>query len=189
MGPSGSRVGVTYNKATPRVGATFDLVPGVALFAGYATGFRGATDFVPIPGQAVLPETSSNVEAGLKVAQADVHVWGTIAAFEQKRRNVPTQDPNNPFFSFQAGEQRARGVEADLTWEPVPAVSILANYAYTEAEVTQDANPQLVGQGLARVPKNSGRIASSLPGVEWGRQGSVVRGGCHRVEFTRGHLA
>ena len=153
-------VDVTYNKLTPRVGATFDLIPGVALFSGYATGFRGATDFVPIPGQAVSPETSSNIEGGLKFAQTDVHVWGTLAAFQQKRQNVPTQDPNNPFFSFQAGEQRARGAEADLTWEPVRAVSILVNYAYTEAQVTKDANPQLVGQGLARVPKNSGRIAA-----------------------------
>ena len=153
-------IDTTYNKFTPRIGATFDLVSGVALFAGYATGFRGATDFVPIPGQAVLPETSNNIEGGLKFAQTDVHVWGTIAAFQQKRQNVPTQDPNNPFFSFQAGEQRARGVEADLTWEPVRAVSILANYAYTKAQVTKDADAQLVGQGLTRVPKNSGRVAA-----------------------------
>ncbi len=149
----------TYNRVTPRVGATFDVAPGAALFAGYATGFRGAIQFTAAPGQAVRPETSSNVEGGLKLALADAHLWGTIAAFQEKRRNVATQDPNNPFVSIQTGEQRTRGIEADLTWEPIPALSILANYAYTEAKVTKDMVIP-VGDTLARVPKHSGRIAA-----------------------------
>ena len=50
-------------------------------------------------------------------------------------------------------------MEADLSWEPTPAFSLLANYAYTDAEVTKD-NSIPVGDRLARVPKNSGRVAA-----------------------------
>lgn len=151
----------TYNRVNPRVGATLDLAPGVALFAGYATGFRGAILFTAAPGQTVKPETSSNFEGGLKLALTQAHLWGTVAAFQLKRRNVATQDPDPAHFghSIQTGEQRARGVEVDLTWEPVRALSILANYAYTEPEVTRDTVIS-IGETLARVPKHSGRIAA-----------------------------
>ena len=147
----------TYNRLTPRVGATFDVAPGVALFAGYATGFRGAVNFVGV--EPPRPETSRSFEAGLKLALTEAHLSGTIAAFELTRRNVTTADPNNPFFSIQTGEQRARGVEADLTWEPTRAFSLLANYAHTNAEVTQDTTIP-VGDRLPRVPRNSGRLAA-----------------------------
>ncbi len=147
----------SYTRLTPRVGATFDLVHGVALYATYATGFRGAVNFIGL--KPPKPETSRNVEIGLKFALARSGLSGTIAAFEQTRRNVATADPNNPFFSIQGGEQRARGVEGDLIWEPVSAFSLIANYAYTDAEVTQDTTFQ-VGDKLPRVPRNSGRVAA-----------------------------
>lgn len=78
--------------------------------------------------------------------------------FEQTRDNVATADPANPLVSIQTGQQRARGFEADMTWEPVRALSLLANYAYTQAVVTQD-NTIPVGDTLARVPRHSGRLA------------------------------
>jgi iron complex outermembrane receptor protein len=149
----------TYRRVNPRVGATFDLVPGAALFVGYATGFRGAIQFSALPGQAVKPETSRSVEGGLKLALTEAHVWGTLAAFELTRRNVSTVDPDNPLFSIQTGEQRSRGFETDITWEPIRALSILANYAYTKAEVAEDTVIP-VGEKLPRVPKQSGRIAA-----------------------------
>lgn len=152
---------VTYNRVNPRVGATFDLARGAALFAGYATGFRGAIQLVAAPNYPIKPETSRSLEGGLKLALTHAHLWGTIAVYELKRRNVPTADPNpaNFGYSIQTGEQRSRGFEADITWEPNRALSILANYAYTKAEVTQDEVIP-VGSRLARVPRHSGRIAA-----------------------------
>ena len=46
-----------------------------------------------------------------------------------------------------------------MVWEPIPALSLLANYAYTQAEVTDD-NSILVGDGLPRVSRHSGRLAA-----------------------------
>ncbi|MCP4024896.1 MAG: TonB-dependent receptor [Sphingomonas sp.] len=36
----------TYTHLSPRIGATFDVVKGVALFAGYATAFRAPFGFI-----------------------------------------------------------------------------------------------------------------------------------------------
>ena len=147
----------TYSHVSPRIGVTLDVLPGVAAYAGYATAFRAAFEFVGM--KAPKPETSENVEAGLKLALKSFGLSGTLAAFQQTHDNVATPDPSNPFLSVQTGQQRARGVEADFICEPTPAVSLLVNYAYTDAVVTKD-NAIPLGQRLARSPKNSGRIAA-----------------------------
>jgi len=153
----GQSLNVDYVRWTPRLGATFDVTHGVALYAAYATGFRGAVNFIGL--NPPKPETSRNAEGGLKLALLRFGLSGTIAAFQQTRRNVTTTDPNNPLYSIQTGEQRARGVEADMLWEPMSASSLLANYAYTGAEVTQDTIIP-IGDKLPRVPRHSGRIAA-----------------------------
>jgi iron complex outermembrane receptor protein len=151
----------TYHKLSPRIGATLDVADGVALFAGYATGFRAAVNFIGAPGAPPpKPESSRSVEGGVKLGIKRFGLSGTIAAFDLTRRNVATANPASPFTSIQTGEQRSRGVEADLVWEPTPAISILANYAYTDAKVTEDTFTANIGAWLARVPRNSGRIAA-----------------------------
>jgi iron complex outermembrane recepter protein len=147
----------TYNHISPRIGATVDIAPGVAVYAGYATAFRAAFEFVGLA--APKPETSSNIEAGLKVALKRAGLTGTVSIFQQTRDNVATPDPSNPFLSVQTGQQRARGLEADFIWEPTPALSLLANYAYTNTQVTKD-NSIPIGEALARVPRDSGRVAA-----------------------------
>ena len=146
----------TYNHASGRVGANFRVANGVAIYAAYATAFRGA--FGLVVQQAPKPETSKNVEGGLKLALARARLAGTVAIVNQTRDNVATPDPINLLYSVQTGQQRARGAEADLTWEPLRAFSLLANYVYTQATVTQD-NSIPVGDFVPRVPRNSGRIA------------------------------
>jgi iron complex outermembrane receptor protein len=148
----------TYNRFIPRVGATLDIAQGVALFAGYATGFRGAVTFNPPPGGVVKPETSISYEVGLKFALNEAHLFGSLAVYELKRRNVPVAVPGQPGVSNQTGEQRSRGIEADATWEPTRTLSVLANYAYTDAIVSDDTTIP-VGSELQRVPKNMGRVA------------------------------
>ncbi|WP_448664106.1 TonB-dependent siderophore receptor [Sphingomonas sp. CJ20] len=144
----------TYTHVSPRFGATFDVVPGLALFAGYATAFRAPFGFIGLA--APEPETSSNIEGGVKLALPKTGLSGTVALFRQTHDNVAVSDPANVGFYIQSGRQRARGVEVDLVWEPSPAFSLLANYAYTDTR-DDGAAP---GDRLARVPESSGRLAA-----------------------------
>jgi iron complex outermembrane receptor protein len=145
-----------YRKLNPRLGATLKLADGMALFGGWATGFRGTTNFFGL--QAAVPETSRSFEAGVKFDAKSIGLSGSIAAYDLKRSNVPTADPANPFLQIQTGEQLAQGIEADLIWEPSPAWSVIANYGFTDARVTQDTN-FIAGARLARAPRHAGRLA------------------------------
>ncbi|HTU09749.1 MAG TPA: TonB-dependent receptor [Allosphingosinicella sp.] len=155
-------VGVTTDdvdhRVTPRVGATFRLVPGLSLFAGYSEGFQGvvAGGFYSI---APVPETSQSWEAGFKFTAPIRGLTGTAALYRLTRQNVLTADSAIPFAYIQAGEQRAQGVELDLIYEPNPAFSLLFNYAYTDAEISKD-NVLPVGDQLRAVPRHSGRLAA-----------------------------
>ncbi len=146
----------TYHRLTPRMGATVDLTRTLAAFAGYAEGFRAPTGFYGAAPPKL--ETSKAWEAGLKRADRGRGLSGTLALYQIMRRNVSTDDPDDLFNTIQTGAQRARGIEADLIWEPSPALSVLFSYAYTHARVTEDTDiPE--GDRLPRAPDHSGRLA------------------------------
>jgi len=147
----------TYDKITPRVGVTAEVAEGVSLFAGYAEGFQGVVGGA-FYGFTPEPETSQAWEGGLKLAQPVPGLSGTVALYRITRQNVLVSVPNTFFYS-QAGEQRSQGVELDLVYEPTPAFSLLANYAFTDAEVTKDTTIP-VGSRLRVVPRHSGRLAA-----------------------------
>lgn len=150
-----SNIGVandaTYSRLSPRIGATYDLTSGIAIYAGYATAFRAPFGFIGL--ERAEPETSENSEIGVKLSLPEAGISGTIAAFEQKREKVSLSDTNNIGFFIQSGEQRAKGIELDVVWEPSPAFSLLANYAFTDTRGDGSDN-------LTRVPENSGRLAA-----------------------------
>lgn len=79
--------------------------------------------------------------------------------YQITRQNAKTADPVISFASIQTGEQRAHGIELDLLYELTANLSLLANYAYTDAEVTKD-NTLPVGDRPTRVPEHSGRLAA-----------------------------
>jgi iron complex outermembrane receptor protein len=162
----------THYRVTPRIGATYVVVDGVSAFAGYSEGFQGVVAAFGVTDP--KPETSQSYEAGLKLFGPVQGLTGTVSVYQITRQNVRTADPVIPFASVQSGEQRVRGFEADIIWEPSSALSVLANYTYTDAEVTKD-NTLPVGDRPTRVPENAGRVAvryrfqdATLSGLEIG---------------------
>ena len=149
----------TFDRVDPRVGVTIEMVPGLSAFAGWSTGSRLSLFFASADGSPPELETSESVEAGLKFHRDDIGLSGTVAGFRILRENVPTPDPGSFVTSIQTGEQEAVGVEMDLIWEPVAALSVLLTAAYTDSEVTRDTViPE--GAGIPRVPDYSGRVAA-----------------------------
>lgn len=156
IGGNGNRE--TYHEWDPRIGATFDLVDGLAIFAGYAEGSR-LSIFFNNPQDSPVPERARNYEAGIKLGLAEIGLSGTLAWFDSTRTNVPTPDPTTFFSSIQTGEQRSEGIELDMIWEPSSNWSFLVTYAYTDARVTFDTDIP-AGDALPRVPKHAGRFAA-----------------------------
>ncbi len=140
-------------KVLPRIGAVVDLVRGASIYASYSEGLKANpyTFFVGRP----EPEESEQSEVGLKF-NTGTGLTGTLALFDIERSKVPV--PVGGFFSAPIGEQRSRGFEADVLWQPNANWQILANYAYVDAELTEPIPGAAAGNNLIGVPAHSGRV-------------------------------
>jgi iron complex outermembrane receptor protein len=130
------------------------VVPGVSVFADYSQGFRGVPFFNST--EAPKPEEAEQTEGGLKLV-LPAGFTSTLAFFNITRRNVVTLLPGTPLLARQVGEQRSQGFDLDLTWQPLPGLSILGSYAHINAQVIQD-QLYAAGNTIERVPKDSGRL-------------------------------
>ena len=154
---------VTKNRFSPTAGALYELTDTLSLYAAYGTGFRpnSGSDFY---GNPFAPETSKSYEAGLRFVSIDKNVTATLAAFHMKKSNILTMDPINAFFSVAAGSARSQGIEADVTAALPGGFTIIANYAYTDAEwrvSTSDKDFGLTiekGDPLINIPKHSANL-------------------------------
>lgn len=161
-GTSGAR-DLSYDEFDWRAGLSHELSPDIAAFASYGTGSRLVTFFNGDSGRDPKPQTNTSLEAGLKIDMARHGLSGTIAAYELHRRHVPVASASNPLQSVQRGKDRSRGLELDLRWQASTQVSVLANYAYTDARILTDsglAGSSNEGNHLARVPRHSARLAT-----------------------------
>ncbi|MEM1256833.1 MAG: TonB-dependent receptor [Cyanobacteria bacterium P01_H01_bin.21] len=143
---------------TPRIGVVYQPTDTISLYGSYAQSFtpNGGTD---INGSPLEPETGDGFEVGVKADLIPNRLSATLAYFNITRQNVATADPDDPFLqaSIATGEQRSRGVELDLTGEILPGWNIIASYAYTDAEITED-NTFNVGNRLSGIPQHSGSL-------------------------------
>lgn len=143
-------------KTTPRFGAVYDWTPQVSTFAGWSKGIKVPT--VSIFATPPKPEESEQKEIGLKFKDLN-GITATLAWFELTRKNAVIGDPNNPGYSIQAGQQRSRGVDADLRWRATPSLTWIAAASRMQARFTEDSNTALLGKRLFNVPETTARLA------------------------------
>ena len=120
---------------TGRAGITYLAANGLAPYASYSESFS------PVSGADRLdrpfaPETARQVEVGVKYAPG-AHLSVTAAAFELRRQNVLTTDPDDPNFSIQQGEVRSRGIELEVAAQPSSQLKLLASLTYNPLKVTK----------------------------------------------------
>lgn len=140
--------------STGSVGLTYEVRPGVAPYASYATSFLPVpgTDFA---GAAFEPETGEQAEIGVKFELGRGRSTATLAAYDLKRQNVTTADPDHNGYSIQTGEQRSKGVEAELALDLDNGWNVTSAYAYSDSEVTKDTAAAKVGKPLDNMPQHS----------------------------------
>ena len=102
----------------------------------------------------IQPERGEQFEIGARAELLEGRLTANLALFDITKENVATADPDNFGSSVATGEQRSRGVELDIAGEILPGWNIIANYAYTDAEITSD-NRGNEGNRLTGVPENN----------------------------------
>lgn len=142
----------------PRLGVVWQVNDGLSTYASYSEGMK-ANAFLFYAGQP-KPEFSRQAEIGVKF-DTDRGLSGSLAAYRIERENVPVTNPDDPMFltMIPEGQQRSKGFEADVIWQPGGPVRLIANYAYTDAKLTRDIPMGAsAGSDLPGIPRHSGGL-------------------------------
>lgn len=151
----------SQERFSPRVGLVYQPIEPLSLYASYSTSFNpDSFNSTTVDGDVLEPSTGTQYELGVKGEFLNKKLTSTLAFYQIDRANFATTDPDNPDFSIAAGEVRSRGIELDVAGEILPGWNVIAAYAYTDAEITED-NDLPVGNKLINVPENSASLWTS----------------------------
>ncbi|ACL56406.1 TonB-dependent receptor [Methylobacterium nodulans] len=125
----------TFESLSYRVGAVYNPVPDLALYAQYATAADPLGSLITTTvSQAQFDlATGRQVEVGAKGIFAGGRGEWTLAAYHIAKDNLLVPDPDRPGESRQVGRQSARGVEAALSFALDDHWRIEANTALLQA--------------------------------------------------------
>lgn len=143
---------------TPRVGLSLNYVKGGTMYAVYDQTFEENYGAPLKDGSALLPSRGSNIEFGIKNEWFNTFQT-SLSVFYLTKDNITTSAGVAPdFYSEQIGESTSQGFEIDATGKILPNLNLVLNYAYTDAKVSKDKNPDNVGgmlPGAARHISNA----------------------------------
>ncbi|UIJ46490.1 TonB-dependent receptor [Sphingomonas cannabina] len=136
----------TWNRFNPMVTLAYDASDSLHLYAKYATGYRaGGASSRTANYQAFDPEDVKSYEIGLKSDFWDHRARFNLAGYIMDRKDSqvdissiqPTATGNfNNLVTINApGTTKIRGIEADLTVQPVDGLTLTGSYAYTYTRI------------------------------------------------------
>jgi iron complex outermembrane recepter protein len=148
------------NKFTPRAGVSYSIDKSMSAYFVYDESFVAnyGTDW---QGKSFDPLMGVNLEAGIKKDWFNGKWNSTVSVYQIKRSNVLTTDTDHPdpnsgqfIYQRQTGQQETKGVEVDVKGELSRNLEAVVNYAFTEAKVTKDSDPKVVGNMVAGATKH-----------------------------------
>ena len=137
------------DQGTWSAGLTWDLRPGITLYANYGTSFTQPTLdqlYDPIYGsKSVTPENASTIEAGFRGSQFSGDLTETLTYWHSYVDNVIDINYTSPnarcgyseFCGLYVNEnaERSQGVEAEVAWKVTSSLMLHGNYTRTDAYV------------------------------------------------------
>ena len=162
---------------TLRGGVVYEPVENLFLYTSYSQGFvpQSETQQGPDRGGPFDPEESWQIEVGAKTSLFGDRLTATLATYYIIRENLLVSDPVNSNRLLQIGEARSQGVEVSLVGRLTDNWSLIANYAYNDAEVSRDPDLALVGRQLENAPRHSASLWSryNFPNTGFGIAGGL----------------
>jgi iron complex outermembrane receptor protein len=158
---------VTQHAFLPRIGAVYTLSNNINIYGTYTKGYNPQDPIVqsdPLSGGPFDPIRSSLTEGGLKTEWLDGRLTANLAVYQITQTNTlySANAPENPNLMQQIGEEKAKGVEFDVTGNILPNWNVIVAYSYNDAKIT-DAGSKTTDQALVNLqkpnaPKNQGSI-------------------------------
>jgi iron complex outermembrane receptor protein len=141
---------------SPRAGVILQPQPWLSVYGSYSQSF-GSTNAIVEPGAPTFdPEEAEQWEGGVKTELLDKRLTATMAYFDITKTNIVQTIAGTPF-SRPVGEAESKGLEFDIAGRLDEHWSILANYAYANAVITQDEEGN-TGNRLMNVPRHAGGV-------------------------------
>ena len=126
--------------------------------------------FSPYGNLALQPEEATSWDAGIEQHMLGGHVIASATYFSRRSRDLieffdcSTSEPlcgSEPFgYYANIARASARGVEAQLSYAPVPNLALALNYTYTDA-TDRSPGASTYGNELPRRPKSSGNASAA----------------------------
>lgn len=178
---AGNYSDVTTHATTPRVGATYEILPGVSGFVGWSKYYSPQGPYINDYNeyQNLSAETGDQVEGGVKVDISN-RASVTLSVYRINRNNMAyyTYDAAGYGVYDTVARQRSKGVELDASYVIKPGWNLLTAFSHCNARVLED-DSYAAGSVVPNVPKNSFRLWSTYefqngPRKGWGFGGGLT---------------
>ncbi|GGZ32217.1 ferrichrome-iron receptor [Echinicola pacifica] len=136
-------------KLSPRLGLSYSLDKNTSIYGLYDQSFVPQSGIIE-GGESPKPITGNNMELGLKRDFFEGKWSTSLSAYRILKNNQLVSDPDDAtgIFSLELGQTRTQGIEFDARGKILPGLVVTANYAYTDSEITEDINPDNIGNGV-----------------------------------------
>jgi iron complex outermembrane receptor protein len=149
---------------TWNAGLLYKIIPSASIYLSYATSYEpnSAKNLV---GE-LKPQEGEQWEVGVKGLAMNDTLQYSVVFYDITKSNISKRlkelnDDGDRIYKL-IGEQTSTGMELDTAWQMTDDVSLLASYAYIDAEISKDAtNPLEVGNTPEGVAKHSASLFAS----------------------------
>ncbi len=171
---SGDNV-IRQSRFSPKAGLVWKLDADTSVYGSLARAF-GLANGRSADGRTLPPETSEQVELGLKQRTLGGRLEYTVALYQLTKRNILTDDPStaDPADSTTIGQARSRGLELDVAGQLARGLKLNGSLALNRTEITRD-NYGNQGHRFPNAPKVAGSLwlKWELPETFWTLGGGV----------------
>ncbi|WP_158260677.1 TonB-dependent siderophore receptor [Pleurocapsa sp. CCALA 161] len=187
---TGEETNQNDDAVTPNIGIVYQPIEPISLYANYSQSFVPNTENTDADGEPLEPETGEGFDVGIKAEILENRLSATLGYFNITKQNVAVNDPSDPVGSalIATGEQQSEGFDIDLSGQIMPGWNIIASYAFIDAEVTEDTDPEFVGSKLTGIPENSASLWTTYELQKGSLQGLGFGAGFNFVGERQGGL-
>nr|WP_244483909.1 TonB-dependent siderophore receptor [Rhizobium sp. Root482] len=166
-----------------RAGLAYEFDNGLTPYVSAATFFNPlagtrqtdpADPFNPLKVAPLIAEEGEQYEAGIKYEPTFVDGLLTASLFHITKQNALV---TSGLIQEQVGEIESRGLEIEGKLNINQNWKILASYAYTDMEITEDANPAFIGNRPYLIPEHQASVWLDYLVTDGPMEGVSVGGG------------
>jgi catecholate siderophore receptor len=179
--PAAEDLGRIDREWSPRAGLVYQPWFPVSFYGSFSRSFQPSGEGLSLAtnNQELGPETTRNLEAGMKMELFRRALNTTVSVFNLQRNNIKTVDPLDPTQLVLAGKQRTNGVEISFNGRLGTNLDVYGGYAWLDGKILESnslsAGVPIEGKRAGSVPLHSGNIwATYRFGSGFGFGGGVI---------------